>query len=81
MTERQLFRAIVRGVGVYLGVFGVEHCTFILWRLLSLFPSARYQYTTSQDFLDASVVTLLGYLLIRKPDWIVRFAYGRESEP
>jgi hypothetical protein len=81
MTERQMFRAIVRGVGVFLAAYGVEHYLFILDRLLRLFPNAPYRYSTPQDFMDASIVMVLGYLLIRKPDWIIRFAYDRESEP
>jgi hypothetical protein len=81
MSERQMFRAIVRGVGVFQVVGGVESLWFSVNRLLGLVSAAGYRYSGAHDFLDASIVLIVAYIVIRKSDWIVRLVYGPESEP
>ena len=79
MTERQMFRAIVRGFGVFLAVSAVETYWFDLDRLLGLVSNTGYRYSISHEFLDASIQIGFAYLLIRKSDWLVRLVYGQES--
>ena len=81
MTERQMFGAIVRGVGVYFALYGVDQFWILLVRLLSLFPDAQYRFPMMQDFLYASLQIALGYLLTRRPDWLIHLAFEREMEP
>jgi hypothetical protein len=81
MTERQTFRAIVRGIGVWWAVYGVASYWYLLDRLVFRFPQNQYRYSRGHDFLDSSIMLAVGYLLIRKSDRIIRFAYGEESEP
>ena len=80
MTERQMFGAIVRGVGVYVAVNGIEQMWMVLARLLSLSPDMQFRFTLMQDFLYSSTLFAVSYLLIRKPQSIINFAYEPEIE-
>jgi hypothetical protein len=80
MPERQMFGAIVRGVGVYLGTDVVRQMWFIFTRLFLLFPEADFRHPLIQDFLYASILFAMSYLFIRKPEWVIRLAYQREIE-
>src|SRR5271154_4921304 len=61
MTERQMFRAIVRGFGVFLAVSAVETYWFDLDRLLGLVSNTGYRYSISHEFLDASIQIVFAY--------------------
>ena len=78
MTERLIFGTIVRGLGVYFAVNGSENMLLVL---LLMFSGAHLRYPAIQQFSYASTLIVVGYLLIRKPDRIIHFAYERESEP
>jgi hypothetical protein len=79
MTERQMFRAIVRALGVYWAVYGVTQYWYFLDRIVLRFPQEQYRFSRTHDFLDASIMIVIGYLLIRKSDWIIRFVYPDED--
>ena len=81
MTERQTFRAVVRGIGAWWAVSSVVTYWYLLDRLVFRFPPDQYRFSGWHTFLDASIMLVVGYLLIRKSDRIIRFAYGEESEP
>ena len=80
MTERQLFGAIVRGLGVYVAVNGIEQMWMVLARLLSLSAEMQFRFSRTQDFLYASTLFAVSYLLIRKPESVISFAYEGEIE-
>lgn len=80
MTEKQMFRAIVRGFGVYFGAYGSEQLWILVARLF-LFSDAQYRFSEMQDFLYTLFVFALSYLLIRKTDLITNIAYESDSEP
>jgi hypothetical protein len=79
MTERQVFGAVVRGVGVYLAVDGVVQLLMEIFRITLDSEKAFYRFSTMHDFLYGGILAVAGSLLVRKPDWIVEFAYGRGS--
>jgi len=83
MTERQAFGAIVRGVGVYLAAYGSIQIWMVVLRLLlfaSSYPDELYRYTAVHDFLYGATAIALGCLLVRKPDWIINWAYQPKVE-
>jgi hypothetical protein len=82
MTERQMFGAVVRGVGVYLAAYGsIQIWMEVIIRLLVVTKDEMYRYTAMHDFLYGLTFVAVGYLLIRRPDWIIQLDYEREVEP
>jgi hypothetical protein len=79
LTEKQLFGVIIRGLGVYFSALGIEQ----IWKVILL---AFSKYEESQhDILGAFSIGLVllavGYILIRRPDWVIDFAYERQNGP
>jgi hypothetical protein len=75
VKDRQIFGVAVRLVGLYVGLyFGILDLFSGFGRLAS--PEAGH--SSIPYFVMGALAALAGALLI-KGEWLVRFAYGRES--
>jgi hypothetical protein len=81
MTERKVFGVVVRGLGAYLAVLGVQQIWSVLFLAFSKYANEQSRY----PILDVSTTGLVwfavSYVLVRKADWIVDLAYERPSDP
>ena len=74
MTDRKLFGVGVRLVGLYIGLYmGVLNLFSGIGRVATSKPEESVSY-----FIMGLLATLAGIALI-KAEWLIRFAYGRES--
>ena len=78
MQPRQLFGVIVRVGGLVLLIFAMADMVHAVAHLAHL--SIRSKYSAAGDLTAACFYFVVGILLIRGAEWIVRFAYGREAE-
>ncbi len=79
MTDRKIFGLAVRLLSVYSMVYGIRELMSGVALWTHLFPSAPSEgYSPSAYILTAAILVLGGALLV-KGEWLVRFAYGRES--
>ena len=77
MNEKQMFSVLVRALGVLVVLDGARQFWYLLARLI--WTDARYLYSFSQDLTYTLVILAFGAIIIRQPDWFVRFAWP-ESE-
>jgi hypothetical protein len=81
MTEKQVFGVIIRGLGVYFSTLGVQQIYSLTILAFSKFANEQSQYNIMDVFSVGLIWFAVSYVLIRKPDLIVDFAYERQSEP
>jgi len=79
VNEQQTFGVLVRAIGVTVVLNGARQLWFEIVRFA--YPPSVFRYPVSQDLLYAFTLIALGAIMIRWPDWIVRFAWPQESEP
>jgi len=77
VNEKQMFSVLVRALGVLVVLDGARQFWYLLARLI--WTDARYLYSFSQDLTYTLVILAFGAIIIRQPDWFVRFAWP-ESE-
>ena len=80
MTEKQVFGVIIRGLGVYFSTLGVQQIWSVIMLAFSKYANEQGQYPILDVFSVGLVWFAVSYVLIRKPDLIVDFAYERQSE-
>jgi hypothetical protein len=68
-----LFGVLVRTAGVFAAVDGVKQASYLILRLL--YGPRGFHFPLSLDVLQTVVMLALGAILIRWPNWIVRFAW------
>jgi hypothetical protein len=78
MSEKQCFGVLVRALGVLVVLTGARQLWFVLTRFE--YPAEAFRYPLSQDVVYAFIVIVLGLIMTRWPQWIVRFAFGQEPE-
>jgi hypothetical protein len=78
LSEKQFFSVLVRALGVLVVLTGARQLWFVLTRFA--YPASVFRYPVSQDVIYAFVVIVLGLIMMRWPQWIVRFAWGQEPE-
>jgi hypothetical protein len=81
MTEKQVFGVIIRGLGVYFSTLGVQQIYSLTFLAFSKFANEQGRYNIMDVFSVGLIWFVVSYVLIRKPDLIVDFAYERQSEP
>jgi hypothetical protein len=78
VTEKQIFSAFVRASGVLVVLDGLKQFWYVLARLV--WTDGHYLYSFSQDLTYTLIILAVGAIIIRQPDWFVRFAWPPESE-
>ena len=79
MTEKQTFSALVRAVGLLVLLRdSAREFWFMIVRWA--FPATVFHTTFNQDFIYAVLSAILGFVLIRWPEVIVRIAWPDESD-
>ena len=80
MTERQLFGVVVRGLGVWFAVLGVQQIWSVILLALSKYANEAGNYPIVNTATIALIWFAASYVLIRRSDVVVELAYGRRSE-
>jgi hypothetical protein len=80
MTDRKIFALVVRLVGIVMVTYyGLGYLQGALSCYLHATSStAAERYSPMAYLIPGSAALIVGVLFIRA-DWLVRFAYGRES--
>jgi hypothetical protein len=79
MTDRQIFGLVVRLLGIYLVAYGVKELWSGVALAARLFPSTGTQGYSASSYILTSLIPLLPGIALVRGEWLVRFAYGRES--
>jgi len=79
MTDRKIFGLLIRLLGVYLVFYGVKELWAGFALLINLFPSKGTEGYSASSYILTALVPLLPGIALIHGDWLVRFAYGRES--
>ena len=77
MTDRKIFGLVVRVMGIALAIYGIMD----LYSALSIWADAQ-QHTHPASIAAYSVAGSLAFITgaaLVRAEWLVRFAYGRES--
>jgi hypothetical protein len=77
VTERQMFGVVVRGLGLLSVMYGLSQWLVVAARLLG--PNVPYRFPIHEEVLFGVVWVVVGTLLMRHGGWLVRVAYGSES--
>ena len=81
MSEKQAFSVLVRALGVLVALHGAKQAWYCAARLIwDMGMGGRYLYPLSQDVAYGAAVLVLGAIMIRQPDWIVRFAWPLDDQ-
>lgn len=80
MTERQLFGVVVRGLGVWFAVLGVQQIWSVILLALSKYANEAGNYPIVNTATIALIWFAASYVLIRRSDVVFELAYGRRSE-
>ena len=79
MTDRKIFGLVVRLVGVVMVTyFGLGYLQAALSCYLGAVSKSAEGYTPAAYLIPGLAALVTGVLFIRA-EWLVRFAYGRES--
>ena len=76
MTEKQLFRVLVRAIGILVFMQGIGslYVGCVRWAFAG-FERPLVNGLTTLDLMYASVVLAVGATMVRWPDWVVRLAW------
>jgi hypothetical protein len=74
VNEKQMFSVLVRALGVLVVLDGARQFWYLVARLVWT-EDAHYLYPFSQNLTYTLVVLAFGAIIIRQPDWFVRFAW------
>jgi hypothetical protein len=77
MTERQVFGLIVRTLGLVSVLYGLSQLLVAVARLIG--PNVPHYFPFHEDVIFGLFWLAFGALLMRRVGWLVRFAYGPES--
>jgi hypothetical protein len=78
MTEKQSFSVFVRALGVLVVMDGLRQVWFVVARLV--WTDGRYLYSFSQNLTYTLVLLAVGAIIVRSPEWVVRFAWPQEPK-
>ncbi len=78
MTERMLFRVLVRMVGVFTLVDGFKQAFYLTVR--PIFPESNWRHSINFDLSVTLALVVFGAILIRWPSWIVEFGFPEATE-
>jgi len=74
MTERNLFGAMVRGLGLFSAMYALAQWLIVVARLID--PNTPHRFPMFEDVLFGAFWIVVGTLLMRQGGRIVRLAYG-----
>lgn len=79
MTDRKIFGLLIRLLGIFLVCYGVRHLWSGIALLVHLFPPTGTEGYSATSYILTALVPLLPGIALVRGEWLVRFAYGRES--
>ena len=79
MTDRKIFGLVVRLVGIGMVVYGLGYLQGALSVYLHAMSSSASEGYSPIAYLIAGVLALSTGVFFVRGEWLVRFAYGRES--
>ena len=79
MKARQVFGVLVRTFGLTLTLYGLYDGFYTVMRLIGI--PTPYQVAPLTTAVVGCVFLLVGVMLTRWAEWVVRFAYGSEPAP
>lgn len=77
MTERQVFGVVVRTLGLVSVLYGLSQLLVAIARLTH--PDVPHYFPLHEEVEFGAFWITVGVLLIRRVGWLVRFAYGQDS--
>ena len=81
MTDRRIFGLVVRLVGIAMVIYGLGYLQGALSLYLQAMSSDASKGYSPAAYLIAGVLALSTGVFFVRAEWLVRFAYGRESDP
>lgn len=76
MTEKKAFCVLLRALGVYFLIHGVEEFWLVAAR--SIWPQGLYKYPVPQDVIYSLFILVLGYSMARWPFWVSRIVWTED---
>jgi hypothetical protein len=75
--QGRVFGIIVRTIGLIVGLYGLYCLWYMLMRSFGM--STRANLPPTSAFMFGVFYLVLGVVILRKADWVVRFAYDQDS--